>query len=191
MKSRSSCGHLAQAMVMVWLLHASTLLLSSSNGQEYDSSYEEHLNFSDVFTDIAEDLTTGYSHGGPETIHTAFRSHCQACQFRNVYAMASLKSIQAHVLMKLGIDSMPNRTQYPKIPRHILESFTRQEGVPLHSPSMVRDTDYMADEPSAGVEEIEEDFDYYPITNKIYILAKRHFDEAQAQCQQKSNESTG
>uniref|UniRef100_A0A182KEW1 Uncharacterized protein n=1 Tax=Anopheles christyi TaxID=43041 RepID=A0A182KEW1_9DIPT len=162
MKPRSSCGHLAQAMVMVWLLHASTLLLSSTNGEEYDSSYDEQ-----------EELSTDYSNGGLMAIHKAFQSHCHSCQYRNVYAMASLKSIKAHVLMKLGIDFMPNRTRYPVIPDNIVESFFRQQPS-QYSSSTVGDKDYMQDDPSAGVEEeVEEDFDYYPITNKIYILAKR------------------
>uniref|UniRef100_A0A182P073 Uncharacterized protein n=1 Tax=Anopheles epiroticus TaxID=199890 RepID=A0A182P073_9DIPT len=170
MKSRSSCSHLAQALVIVWLLQASTLLLvSATNGEDYDSASSE------LYSDNTEDLPIGYSHGGPEVLHTPFRNlnyHCQACQYRSVYAMASLKSIKAHVLMKLGFDFMPNRTRYPEVPRHILESFMKQE-TSVRRSSTVRSTDYMEDDPSPGAEEVEEDFDYFPTMNKIYILAKR------------------
>ncbi|XP_050071293.1 uncharacterized protein LOC126559211 [Anopheles maculipalpis] len=178
MKPRSSCHRLAQAFVIVWLLQASTLLLSFVQGQHYgpsDSSKEasglkqdeDHYNTSsEMYMEESDELA-------PRIIQYP----CRACQYRNVYAMASLKSIKAHVLMKLGIDFMPNRT-YPKVPAHILSSFDQQQqqhGYQHHATANVaRDPDYMEDDPGVGAdEEVEEDYDYYPITNKIYILAKR------------------
>uniref|UniRef100_A0A182Y6G0 Uncharacterized protein n=1 Tax=Anopheles stephensi TaxID=30069 RepID=A0A182Y6G0_ANOST len=180
MKPRSSCHRLAQALVIVWLLQASTLLLSFVQGENYgprDSSKEtsglkqeeDHYNTSsEMYMEESDELT-------PRIIQYP----CRACQYRNVYAMASLKSIKAHVLMKLGIDFMPNRT-YPKVPAHILSSFDQQQQQQQHgyqhhvTAGVARDPDYMEDDPGVGAdEEVEEDYDYYPITNKIYILAKR------------------
>uniref|UniRef100_A0A182NRK2 Uncharacterized protein n=1 Tax=Anopheles dirus TaxID=7168 RepID=A0A182NRK2_9DIPT len=176
MRPRGPC-HLAPAVLVVWLLSSVACgqdYGSESNSKEATvSKYDNHLNASEAFLDSAE-LTSGYSQVDPveSPFYRNHQFHCQACQYRSVYAMASLKSIKAHVLMKLGIDLLPNRTRYPEVPQHILSSFLDQQSY-QRSTSSVRDGDYMEDDPSVGVEDPEEDYDYYPITNKIYILANR------------------
>uniref|UniRef100_A0A182W0Z6 Uncharacterized protein n=1 Tax=Anopheles minimus TaxID=112268 RepID=A0A182W0Z6_9DIPT len=182
MKPRSTC-HLAQALVIVWFLHASTLLVTVVHGQDgngfYGSSDIKHVDYqnsSEMYVD--DELTPGYSvdPDDGDHAHPNIQYHCQACQYRNVYAMASLKSIKAHVLMKLGIDFMPNRTGYPSIPEQILSNFNKQmfsRSDVKQSSGAVSDPDYVQDDPMVGIDEVEEDYDYYPVTNKIYILAKR------------------
>ncbi|XP_050089059.1 uncharacterized protein LOC126573173 [Anopheles aquasalis] len=102
---------------------------------------------------------------------------CQACQYRNVYAKASLKSIKAHFLMKLGIERTPNGTAYPEVPDAIMERY--QDSLRLsNAPVGQKESyDYQSDEPYGGggmqadePDEQDDDYDYYQITNKIFIL---------------------
>uniref|UniRef100_A0A182RB84 Uncharacterized protein n=1 Tax=Anopheles funestus TaxID=62324 RepID=A0A182RB84_ANOFN len=183
MKPRASC-QLAQVFVVVWFLHASTLLPAFVQGQDegfYGSSglkHEDYQNSSEMYVEDAEELTPSYNLDqiDMQDTHRNIQYRCQACQYRNVYAMASLKSIKAHVLMKLGIDFMPNRTGYPSVPEQILSSFNKQmfsRSDVKQSSGVTHDPDYMEDDPMISVDEVEEDYDYYPVTNKIYILAKR------------------
>ncbi|KFB52832.1 AGAP002572-PA-like protein [Anopheles sinensis] len=187
--------HSVRAVCVMWLLHASVLLLpvairghdsyrsegSSKESVPSGAKYDNHLNTSQAFQpseltggyDSAE-LTADYGHGdGPDSPFNHHQFRCQACQYRNVYAMASLKSIKAHVLLKLGIEDLPNRTRYPEVPRHILDHFYNSQS--YRSP----DPDYLGDDPSSlqaeEPEEAEEDYDYYQITNKIYILPNRKY----------------
>lgn len=99
--------------------------------------------------------------------------HCSACQFRSVFAKASLKSIKAHVLLKLGFEYPPNQTNYPKVPDDILRSFNEKISHSQQSRMLeAGDQQFMGDDPNIHdqPEEKDEDFDYYQITNKIYIL---------------------
>ncbi|XP_062553998.1 uncharacterized protein LOC134219289 [Armigeres subalbatus] len=102
--------------------------------------------------------------------------HCSACQFRSVFAKASLKSIKAHVLLKLGFEYPPNQTNYPKVPDDILRNFN--EKISHSQQTRMReagDQQFMGDDPNVydQPDEMDEDFDYYQITNKIYILPNR------------------
>ncbi|EAT44408.1 AAEL004220-PA [Aedes aegypti] len=102
--------------------------------------------------------------------------HCSACQFRSVFAKASLKSIKAHVLLKLGFEYPPNQTNYPKVPDDILRSFNEKISHSQQSRMLeAGDQQFMGDDPNIHdqPEEKDEDFDYYQITNKIYILPNR------------------
>uniref|UniRef100_A0A1Q3FPU8 Putative transforming growth factor beta bone morphoproteintic protein n=1 Tax=Culex tarsalis TaxID=7177 RepID=A0A1Q3FPU8_CULTA len=167
-------------------------LLPGSDG--YDSSdfsgsveetvlkYDNNLNVTQHFKslndkqlrrnyDSEDDLKATYSG------HSRFEQHqfhCPACQFRSVFAKASLKSIKAHVLLKLGFEYPPNQTNYPKVPEDILKSFNEKVGHGQHNRmrDSAGDQQYMSDDPSAHdrMDEVEEDIDYYQITNKIYIL---------------------
>ncbi|XP_055643655.1 uncharacterized protein LOC129779907 [Toxorhynchites rutilus septentrionalis] len=102
--------------------------------------------------------------------------HCSACQFRSIFAKASLKSIKAHVLLKLGFEYPPNQTNYPKVPDNILRSFNDKIDY-NQNPRMSEagDSQYMGDDPRVVDEQdgIDNDSDYYQITNKIFILPNR------------------
>lgn len=168
---------------------------SSASVEETVLKYDNNLNVTQHFKslndkqhrrnyDSEDDLKATY---GPVDGHgSRFEQfHCPACQFRSVFAKASLKSIKAHVLLKLGFEYPPNQTNYPKVPEDILKSFNEKTG---HGGQRMRevgggggggDQQYMSDDPSAhrhgehDDDEVEEDFDYYQITNKIYILPNR------------------
>ncbi|KAL9697807.1 hypothetical protein quinque_001248 [Culex quinquefasciatus] len=157
---------------------------SSASVEETVLKYDNNLNVSQHFKSLNEkqlgvhrrhydsedDLKATYSG------HSRFEQHqfhCPACQFRSVFAKASLKSIKAHVLLKLGFEYPPNQTNYPKVPEDILKSFNEKIGHSQHNRMRdAGDQQYMSDDPNAHdrMDEVEEDFDYYQITNKIYIL---------------------
>lgn len=160
---------------------------SSASVEETVLKYDNNLNVSQHFKSLNEkqlgvhrrhydsedDLKATYSG------HSRFEQHqfhCPACQFRSVFAKASLKSIKAHVLLKLGFEYPPNQTNYPKVPEDILKSFNEKIGHSQHNRMRdAGDQQYMSDDPNAHdrMDEVEEDFDYYQITNKIYILPNR------------------
>uniref|UniRef100_A0A182J4N0 Uncharacterized protein n=1 Tax=Anopheles atroparvus TaxID=41427 RepID=A0A182J4N0_ANOAO len=183
----NGASHSVRAVRVMWLLCVSCLLLPVAiRGHDYGSEsgskesvangakYDNLLNTSQAFrqADLAggydsAELTAGYG-DGPDSLFNHHQLRCQACQYRNVYAMASLKSIKAHVLLKLGIEQVPNRTRYPEVPRKILDTFYNTQS--YHASEL----DYIGDDPSTMLES-EEDYDYYQITNKIYILPNREY----------------
>ncbi|XP_055601719.1 uncharacterized protein LOC129750732 [Uranotaenia lowii] len=162
---------------------------SSASYEEPMFKYENHLNNTRYQT-INEKQMVGVHRRNfpdPEDLKATYSSnthprfdqypfHCSACQFRSVFAKASLKSIKAHVLMKLGFEHPPNQTNYPKVPDDILKNFN--EKISPSQQSRMRDAgdnQYMGDDPSVHdqPDEIEDEFDYYQITNKIYIFPNR------------------
>ncbi|XP_052866110.1 uncharacterized protein LOC128272358 [Anopheles cruzii] len=183
------------ALYVLWLWSVVAVVRAHGSKESLagGAKYDNHLNASQAFlepdmisvsrydssadgvhSDVADSPFGNHQHHH----HHHHQFSCQACQYRNVYAMASLKSIKAHFLMKLGIEYTPNRTRYPEVPERILNSFHDKLAHRQSPVSQLKDSfDYQGDEPSSmqadEPEEAEDDYDYYQITNKIFILPNR------------------
>uniref|UniRef100_U5EPI3 Putative myoglianin n=1 Tax=Corethrella appendiculata TaxID=1370023 RepID=U5EPI3_9DIPT len=105
------------------------------NGGSSTSGISSNSNFNRNFNKFA-----GYS--------------CSACQMHDVLREASLESIKAHVLMKLGFEFPPNRGTYPKVSKIILDNFYNNN---THSMDHLDNDKMLSDDPLSYFEYVDGD----------------------------------
>uniref|UniRef100_A0A336LYH4 CSON005356 protein n=1 Tax=Culicoides sonorensis TaxID=179676 RepID=A0A336LYH4_CULSO len=164
-----------------------------------DSTESDSSDFSASIEDLPDDSNFDVSShylgkvpvlGDPDE---SFRrvSTCQTCnRSHDDIIEASLKSIHDLVLLKLGFSTPPNMTNkaaIPKIPQKIVDGFLKQHYMNKQHPVYGKgrhdnmDQDMQGDDPNVMEKyydnypkEIyeEEDDDYFPITERVYVFPK-------------------
>lgn len=136
-----------------------------------------------IAEDPKENLTTRVLEDNEPTTelpNIKLKTDCNACHLRDELKSESLETIKAHVLHKLGFfDQIPvmNRTQLPKIPQEIYENYYNKSGYSIKSTSRSpNDYEMLGDDPfTPGAVVVDEDDDYFPITDSIYAFPTRKF----------------